>query len=92
MSEDGVSLVRSLSSIVDLPDDHALDVDAIHFIGNLLRFEGDQLRSGREFNDLVVWGFEATESDLSSLQFTIICDKYPLISLSGDLESLHVFQ
>lgn len=76
--------------VVDLPDDHSLDVDSTHFTGNLLGFKRYQLRGGGELGDLVEGAFEGSESNFSSLAYSVVEDEYPFIGLSDNLESLDV--
>jgi len=72
--------------VVDLPDNHSLDVDAGHFAGHLLGLEGHQIGVRGESTNLVVGASEAGQADVGSLQLTVADDQNPFVGLSNDLE------
>jgi hypothetical protein len=86
----GESFERHVLFTRDLPDDHSLDVDSTHLAGDLLGFEGDHLRGGWEFVDLVPRHLEGSESNFGLLAYTTVCDDHPLVTFTGDPECLQV--
>lgn len=82
--------VRTFVSTVNSPDEHSFDMNSTHFGSNLLRFEGNHLRSRRKFGDLVEGSDKGAESNLSLLKLSVVDDEYPFISLSCHPKSFHV--
>jgi len=81
-TEVGVSLEGTIFLFIDSPEKITCDLDALHFSGHLFAFERNLVHLGREFGDLIEMTSEASQTDSSFLELTIVKNEHEFVRIA----------
>jgi hypothetical protein len=85
-TEVSVGLEWTIFSLVDSPEKVSSDLDTLHLSGHLFTLETNLIHLGGEFGDLIEVTFEASQTDSSLLELTVVKDKNEFVSLTFNPE------